>query len=488
MLNASQRTKAYDGHAMRTVFLSLNLMMSATVVAGGSTVPVPPPNGSDDTANIQAALDACVARGPGCTVQLQAGRYLSRQLVAYNFRGTFRGMGLDRTTIEVIFPLSVTLEPVGGTPDSLCQPNTTTCLWPDLIIFVNGDIHVSDLSLNEFAPPGTATTPWGFAGANPGYVGLFDLLAFMGQHANAYVDRTHVEGLADPANNSVGFNVVNGVHFTGEFPRSLTPFDWYFLSGSYTVRNSSFKNMGDGVSQDAFVKSTHITVGGSPTTGNHFEGLCFTGIDMETSEDSIVEVSYNESTGFCQFGAAMSVTPWFPPLGPFVATSSSQYFIHDNKFFTTSQFEEGILLLDDTRSLFIDAVVWNNTVELQNRLSEGIGVVNTKGTTVLNNSVIGSDAFDAIGLSSTTRDIVINNSVSGVTIDSTVGNAQIFLDPGTSQDFVLCATASDTVLNQGTDNAVVRCQQQGGAPAAALANVAPRVAPTRMSRIHKGSL
>jgi hypothetical protein len=60
--------------------------------------------------------------------------------------------------------------------------------------------------------------------------GLFDALSFMGQHANACIDRIHIEGLPDPTN-SFGFNVVNALHFTGEFPRSLTPWDWYFLSG-----------------------------------------------------------------------------------------------------------------------------------------------------------------------------------------------------------------------------------------------------------------
>jgi len=68
-----------------------------------NTYNVKPPNGTDDTTNIQAALDACVVRDPGCTVQLAAGKYLTRQLLEYNFRGTFKGMGKGSTTIEA-FP------------------------------------------------------------------------------------------------------------------------------------------------------------------------------------------------------------------------------------------------------------------------------------------------------------------------------------------------------------------------------------------------
>jgi hypothetical protein len=468
MLTRTLRWKLHGTLSLRGVFLSLILTFPAAVAAGGSTVSVAPPNGTDDTTNIQAALDACIVRGPGCTVQLQAGTYLSRQLVAYGFQGTFRGIGQDRTTIEAIFPMPVTLEPVGGTPDSLCQPNTTTCLWPDLIIFINSDIHISDLSLDELAPPGMATTPWGFAGSS-GYVGLFDLLTFMGQHVNAYVDRIHVEGSPDPTNVfGLGFNVVNGVHFTGEFPRSLTPLDWYFLSGTYTVRNSSFKSTYDGVSQDAFVKSTRITIGGSPTAGNHFEGLCG-GIDMETLEDSSVEISYNESTGIC---AAMWVVPWSLP---FVTTSPSQYFIHDNKFFATGQLAEGFYFIDNTSPHFIDAAAWNNIVELQNTLSEGIALVGTKGVLLLNNSITGSDELDAIGIYDSTLNTVIHNDVSGFTLDSTQGTAQIFLGAQASQNLVLCFSRSDTVLNLGTQNLVVGCQQPD--PPAASPNVSPAATP-----------
>jgi hypothetical protein len=465
------------------------LIMSATVAAGGSTMRVQPPNGTDDTANIQAALDSCVAQGPGCTVQLQAGKYLSRQLVAYNFHGTFKGMGKDRTSIEAIYPLPVTIEPVGGTAtDSLCQPNTTTCLWPDLIVFVDGEIHVSDLSLYELAPPGMATTPWGFAGANPGYIGLFDLLTFMGQHVDTWVDRIHVEGSPDPTNVfGLGFNVVNGVHYTGEFPRSLTPLDWYFLSGSFTVRSSSFKSLGDGVSQDGFVKSTRITIGGSPTAGNRFGGVFFVGVDMETLQGSTVEISYNESTGGPSPEAAMWVVPWSVPAGmPFVPTIPTQYYIHDNKLFTTGQFLDGLYLFDLSPT-FIDAMVWNNSIQLQDPLSEGIGVHNTKGTMVWSNTITGSDEYDAIGLYSSILDTVINNGVSGVTIDSSVGAAQIYLDPGTSHDFVLCSSPSDTVLNQGTENILVHCQQSGAATAAATPNAAARDV-TREPRMRKPSL
>jgi hypothetical protein len=458
-------TRAGPWLALLFCFLGLLLILPTTASAGGSKIWVAPPNGKYDTANIQAALNACVSRGPGCTVQLQAGKYFTKQLVTYNFRGTFKGMGINQTTVEALPNLHVDMEPVGGVPESLCKPDTTTCRWPSLILFVDGDIHVSDLSIYMTAPPGTATTPWNFAGTP--FIGLFDALSFMGQHANVEVDRIHLEGLPDPTN-GYDFNVVNGVHFTGEFPRSPTPWDWYFLSGSFTVRSSSFKNAAVGISQDGFVTSSKITIGGSPEAGNHFEND-WSGIDIEASEKSVVEISYNESSGMY---AGMWVVPWQPV---FVPNSPSRYLIHDNKFIGTGQYADGFYFLDDATNPWIQAAAWNNTVQLQDTLSEGIGAYNTKGTVLWNNSVTGTDGFDAVGLYSSTLDTVINNNVSGFTVDSTVGNAQIYLDPSTTHDLVVCAERSDTVLNQGTNNTIIGCQQPTTTPAAATDSVAPAV-------------
>ncbi|MGO9864820.1 MAG: hypothetical protein ACLPLR_14500 [Terriglobales bacterium] len=451
--------------AVSVAFVGLLVLLPGTVWAGGFTVKVPPPNGVDDTANIQAALDACVASGKTCTVQLAAGNYRTSQLVEYNFRGTFKGMGMNSTTIEALPNLTVSL------PDAAvygeCLPNTTTCLWPSLIIFVDGNIHVSDLSIRVTAPPGTATSGWTIFGL--GISSLLDGLRFMGQHpTDVTIDRISIEGLPDNSPNSfgmvvgfgVGFNVVNEIIYTGELPRSSTPFDYYFMTGSLTVRNSSFKMAIDGVSQDGFLQSSQIVVGGSPATGNHFENL-YVGMDMEGSESSTFDISYNISSGIY---AGMWVIPWQPV---FVPTSGSRYLIHDNQFSATGQHGEGIFLDDNATNPWIHAAAWNNTVELQDTLSEGIGVYNTKGTAVWNNSVTGSDGTDGIGLWSTTLDAVANNNVSGFTVDNTAGLAQIYLDPSTTSDLVVCAERSDTVLNQGTNNAIIGCEHSTASTASA---------------------
>jgi len=70
---------------------------------------------------------------------------------------------------------------------------------------------------------------------------------------------------------------------------------------------------------------------------------------------------------------------------------------------------------------------------------------------------------------------VANNNVSSFTVDSTSGLAQIYLDPSTTNDLVVCAERSDTVLNQGTNNAIIGCQQSTASAEAATSAARPNI-------------
>jgi hypothetical protein len=207
--------------------------------------------------------------------------------------------------------------------------------------------------------------------------------------------------------------------------------------------------MDDGVGVD-HLTSSFITIGGSPSNGNNFENV-YGGMDMESAEKSQFEISYNTSSGI---NAAMWVEPW-----PYwVPSKPSQYYVHDNQFIGTADYWNGMFFYDTPATPWIQASAWNNTIKLQGALMEGIGAYNTKGTAIFNNTVTGSDGADAIGLWNSSLGTVIGNNVSGFTVDPT-GFAQIYLDPSTTYDFVLCANPSNTSLNQGTNNAVLGCQQ-----------------------------
>jgi hypothetical protein len=313
----------------------------------------------------------------------------------------------------------------------------------------------------------------------------------MGRYTtNVHIDRVEEEGRPDNTS-PFGYNVTNGIGYMGELISSPDPFDsrcgaaggLYFMSGTYTVRNSSFKSMTVGVGQDGCVRSSQITIGGSPFTGNTFEDH-WAGIDLESAENSSFEVSYNTSSAI---GNSMWVIPWIESI--FLPSKPSRYLIHDNTFITTGTFSfigdvAGILLYSDTPdNPWIDAVVWNNSIQLQESPSDGIDAVNTKGTVILNNTVTGS-GWDAVGLYGSTSSTLMLNNVSGFTPDSSTGStAQIYLDSGTNRDLVVCAEHSDTVLNQGTNNIVFGCQQStasaGAASSAARPNLLRKKPPLR---------
>lgn len=434
--------------------LPAGLAQPSLLPASSSTYDVPPPSGYDDTAAIQTALDACTAHGPSCSVQLAAGTYHTRQLVAYNFHGTFRGQGRDQTTIEAISNLPVTVKDVFV--ENSCLPDTTSCLWPSLIIFVEGDIHIADLSIKIAATDGQTTGGWTSNGLH--VTGLVDALRVMGQHpTNVTVDRVAIQGSPDSSPNSFGFNVINGILYAGELPRSTALFDEYFLSGHLTVRDCSFSAMVDGVGQDGFFKDSRVIIGGTPSSGNHFENVVI-GIWIESAQNSVFDVSYNHSSGLI---GGMRIDPWLPVAG-FVPDKASLYLIHDNHFIATAPFGEGLHLENPPDSPWIHALVFDNTIASSETLIAGIGAVNTQKTAFVGNKISGTGAT-AIVLSGGAMDSVIRNDVRGfdvVQLFPPPPLAQIYLDPQTQSDLVICARSTDTLLDQGTTNKAVGCQLQ----------------------------
>jgi hypothetical protein len=148
---------------------------------------------------------------------------------------------------------------------------------------------------------------------------------------------------------------------------------------------------------------------------------------------------------------------------------------------TTTQFSIGLWLNDNLPKPWIQAALWNNSVAPQDSLSEGISINNTTGTVTSNNTITGSGGFDAIGLYSSTLGAVIRNDVSGFTVDTTVGPAQILLDPSTTRDLVVCGEPSDSIVNQGTNNIVIGCQQLVATPELADMRAVPAASRPRPS-------
>jgi hypothetical protein len=81
--------------------LALALVASAATAQGRGRCLKP--NGVDDTAELQAALDACAGGSSGCTVRLCDGVFLTEPLRVGHFRGTLRGAGAGDTIIRELY-------------------------------------------------------------------------------------------------------------------------------------------------------------------------------------------------------------------------------------------------------------------------------------------------------------------------------------------------------------------------------------------------
>jgi hypothetical protein len=135
-----------------------------------------------------------------------------------------------------------------------------------------------------------------------------------------------------------------------------------------------------------------------------------------------------------------------------------------------------IFLQDNPVEPWIHATIYNNTIgPTQNSLLDGIGANNTQNATIWNNTIRGT-AVDAIGLHGTSFSTVVRNKVGDLTLDPTYGLAQIYLDPTSSLNLLVCSSRDDTVIDKGTMNEVIGCEESTGsaqaAPAASTAHLA----------------
>jgi hypothetical protein len=131
-------------------------------------------------------------------------------------------------------------------------------------------------------------------------------------------------------------------------------------------------------------------------------------------------------------------------------------------------------LEDDPTNHWLYGLVYNNTIDGQD-IGFGIAVISTTGTTILKNKISGKGGL-GIGIMDASHAAVLLNDVTGFTANPDL--AQIVLDgsllglPDTSNSTVVCKTPSDTVMDLGTNDKVIGCQQTANSTAAASGMIA----------------
>jgi hypothetical protein len=206
------------------------------------------PNGHDDTADLQAAFNACVSSGGPCTVQLVKGTYYTSQITVFGFQGIFAGMGQGVTKILALPNLpdpgaayNTPLSPFWAGMPGAANP------WPDLFTFVNGAFGISGMTITEpYANPLVAPG-WQYPAAygDTTFTALYAVIFVTGESANAAISHVTVNGgaggIAIPAGTPSTFNLEGSIVYQGMLlPSGWTdPFlDQIPLSGAFSLTNS----------------------------------------------------------------------------------------------------------------------------------------------------------------------------------------------------------------------------------------------------------
>jgi hypothetical protein len=387
------------------------------------------PSGGDDTPAVQAALDACVAFGPGCTVQLEEGTFRTRQLVAYDFHGAFRGAGREATVIE---PFGVF--PVNDNENVVGRPPTPENPWPTHVAFVGGDVTVSDLTLRMTGA--APAEPWTIRDMT------FDVMAhslvITGDAADARIERVAFEG---GEGSFQGYNLIQGVYIQGSLPEAegdgMRP-----LRGTFVVRDGTFRSMGWGSPLSNLEDSLVLIA------GNRYENVS-TALDTLDLSGTTVEIRGNtvEGAGIgFDFIQGVFGTP----------ERDSRVIVHDNDLRGIGGLGVGVSGAEGSAP--VRALVANNRIGLTGD-AVGVGGRGAEDGHVVENVLTGEGrAGVALGEApeaGAPAEPVTGWTVAGNDLSSLAASqAGVVLGPGSDGLTVVC-DASEAVQNDGSGNRVV---------------------------------
>ena len=319
------------------------------------------PSGGDDTMALRQAFATCIAVGPGCTVRLTEGTFVTRQHVIEGFHGAFVGAGSDRTFIEPLAPLYVT-----DAEMVLMNDPTDAEPWPILFLFIDANMTMADLGFR--VTDYEVTTPWNIFGTQ--FTALATVVSLTGEAARVDVERIAMEA---GEGTFFGVNVVNGVFVQGILPGPSGGFgDRPAASGTFTVRDSRFLGLDSGVVMENLEGAT-VSVRDSV-----FDGV-FT-IGVSDVSDSLVEIANNDITAI-ENGIDVIAGMFRQP------TAASRIVIAGNTLRVAGD-GQGVTLADEADVPTLQVLLAGNVFELDGALS-GIGGF-ARGVTVRDNVMRGT--------------------------------------------------------------------------------------------------
>jgi hypothetical protein len=335
---------------------ALSPAVAQTLDTASRTVTVAP-SGGDDTSAIASAFSMCMDLGPGCTVQLSEGTFLTRQQDIEGFGGTFAGAGREATVIEALTPYVVSPPRVDI---SLRQADRSGA--PVMFTFWDGDIVIRDMTLAVRGASPSET--WLYAGNVLDVIAV--VISFSGPTNRGVVERVAIEGERVGA---FGVNVFNGIvvepetHDAGG--RAVAELE---------VRDTRMTGIGSGILLSQ-LRNSSIRVVGSDLDVE--QALYLSNVGAST-----IVVVVNRLAGFNYRAVGFDLLPGVDLGGP------THMWIVDNDIVARGFQSIGIGLNDQSASGVGVVHVSGNRFELTNSIAGVRG--RTIGTVVFGNSFAGT--------------------------------------------------------------------------------------------------
>lgn len=414
------------------------------VQVSGDTIIVSP-NGFDDTANLQCALDLGASM-PWARVALEPGEYYTDFLEVEEFHGVLEGAGRLATSVMTL-------------PDGLdCIQRSQQRRFVVLLAFGGGDVAVRDLTigvggrtsceapwLSLINDDGSGWVAWDLDIAlqfTPGIALLGSCPAPGAQ--NVRVDGVGVDGIfpdyfqAFRVHRGFFAGLAAGGDALKGCPDSRS-------TGDVAITNSSFARMPQPVVV-AWMDDSMVRFG-APGAGNHIRTAA-QGLILQDMSNTHVVAEGNVIEDAWFFGLLGFARPDLVGEDPFTVE------IRDN-WVGGRVWADGVGVIDNAREVtgqtMIDAVIIDNTVHLAGTDYNAILASRAGGGEIVDNTITGAAR---VGVAvNADRWHVVGNDVSGFE----AALADVWLTSGSARNRVRCSTPADVVLDEGSQNRVRGC-------------------------------
>jgi hypothetical protein len=402
------------------------------------------PNGVDDTAELQSALDKCSGAASGCTVRLCRGVFRTTPLRVGDFRGVLRGDRRGRTVIQALPDLRVNDNPNGYWRDDPLNPGLDP--WPFLIQLVGGRGEIRDLTVEVPTPPAGFRPTQGWIEVTGTSYELAGALLLTGHDPVDFeVNRVRVIAGPDPES-FLETTLISGISFRGLLFNPADPGDFpvHPVKGRCRLSESEMRGMVSGT-QLGELEGAEIEI-----RRNAFES--FLAVDVLDGSRSRVGVYGNEwDVGFAGVQVILNVdgepsrenrftvSRNRGTIGPYFGFGTGIYFA--DPWLLPEPGESTLALSANRMTLGTDEEAASSAVE-----AFGPGQLWAWGNRLRGRAAAG------IKLDETSNCRVFWNALASI---DTGGGAHLDLGPRTSECLAFVGP-DDIVVDDGKDNRIIR--------------------------------